>query len=195
MGDLAVYGAIEDRRDRSDERIGDWFSLDNWPPQSLDGLHPVVDVEDISMVHLRLANGVLASYEQCHFTPDYWRNYTIIGTEGRIENLGDESGATVALWNRRHQGSAAPDESFDVAEADGSHGGADARLLAEFVRFVRDGGPTQTSPVAARDAVAAGVLATESLRSGSVPRAVPPVPEELAAYFAAGQEPGTSTVS
>lgn len=187
MGELAVYGGIDDRRDRSTERMGEWFSLDNWPPATQTGLHPVVDVEDISMVHMRLTNGALASYEQCHFTPDYWRNYTIIGSEGRIENLGDESGATVALWNRRHQGSAAPDEAFEVPEASGSHGGADERLIAEFVRFVRDGGETQTSPVAARDAVAAGVLATESLRAGSTPRHVPALPAALLAYFADGQ--------
>ena len=37
---------------------------------------------------MTLDNGVQASYEQCHFTPDYWRNYTVIGTEGRLENFG-----------------------------------------------------------------------------------------------------------
>ena len=32
------------------------------------------------------------------------RNYTVIGTEGRIENFGDSSGGVVKLWNRRHEG-------------------------------------------------------------------------------------------
>lgn len=187
MGALAVYGDIADRRDRSDERMGDWFSLDNWPPTSLTGLHPTVDVEDLSLVHMQLDNGVLASYEQCHFTPDYWRNYTVIGTEGRIENLGDESGATVALWNRRHRGSAEPDEQFVVPAADGSHGGADTLLVREFLRFVRDGGRTDTSPVAAREAVAAGVAATVSLRGGMQPVDIPALPSELVAYFDNGQ--------
>ena len=40
----------------------------------------MVDVEDISMVNMRLTGGIMASYQQCHFTPDYWRNYTVIGT-------------------------------------------------------------------------------------------------------------------
>lgn len=189
MGALSVYGEIDDRRDRSNERMYDWFSLSNWPPTAQTGLNPVIDVEDISMVNLRLRNGVLASYQQCHFTPDYWRNYTIIGTEGRIENLGDESGDEVQLWNRRHTRAAAADETFIVPEldSDSGHGGADGLLVAEFLRFVRDGGVTETSPVAAREAVAAGVLATESLRSGGGALTVPRLDPALVAYFEAGQ--------
>ena len=50
-----------------------------------------------------------------------------------------------------------------------------------------DGGDTNVSPISARDAVAAGVLATRSLRSGSVPFDVPELDAELAAYFHRGQ--------
>ncbi|MFE6997830.1 Gfo/Idh/MocA family protein [Microbacterium sp. NPDC057659] len=188
MGELSVYGDIDDRRDRSDERMFDWYSLDNWPPATLTGLHPVVDVEDISQVNMRLAGGILASYQQCHFAPDYWRNYTVIGTEGRIENFGDGSGDEVKLWNRRHNGYTAADETFIVPDvADAGHGGADRLLVAEFLRFVRDGGLTETSPVAAREAVAAGILATQSLRGDGSAIDVPPLDPELIAYFERGQ--------
>ncbi|MGW5237728.1 Gfo/Idh/MocA family protein [Monashia sp. NPDC004114] len=189
MGSLSVYGDITDRVDRSGQRMRDWFSLDNWPPTAQTGLNPVVDVEDISQVNLRLRNGVLASYQQCHFSPDYWRNYTVIGTEGRIENMGDEEGAEIWLWNKRHRGSAPPDEVFVVpATADDSgHGGADGPLMREFLRFVRDGGPTETSPVAARDAVAAGVRATESLRGTGGALPVQPLDDAIVSYFANGQ--------
>ncbi len=188
MGELSVYGGIEDRRDRTGERMPDWFSVDNWPPASLTGLHPTVDVEDISMVNMRLAGGILASYQQCHFTPDYWRNYTVIGTEGRIENVGDTSGGVVKLWNRRHRGYAEADETFPIESApDAGHDGADALLVAEFLRFVRDGGLTETSPVAAREAVAAGILATKSLRGEGSAIDVPALDPELVAYFERGQ--------
>ena len=135
-----------------------------------------------------LDNGVLASYQQCHFTPDYWRNYTVIGTEGRIENFGDERARRSKLWNRRHQGAAPADETFIVPEAvtDG-HGGADGLLIAEFVRFVRDGGATETSPVAARKAVAAGVVATASLRGDGCALTVPALAADIVDYFDAGQ--------
>lgn len=191
MGALTVYGDIADRRDRSNERLGDWFSLDNWPPTELTGLNPVVDVEDLSMMTMHLTNGVLASYQQCHFTPDYWRNYTIIGTHGRLENLGDTSGSTIALWNRRHQGASEPDETFVVpAIGEASHDGSDALLVAEFLRFVREGGQTQTSPIAAREAVAAGIAATDSLRGDGSARAIPALEPDLVAYFERGQTEG-----
>ncbi|KQR39569.1 Gfo/Idh/MocA family protein [Microbacterium sp. Leaf159] len=188
MGELSVYGGITDRRDRTGERMPDWFSVDNWPPASLTGLNPVIDVEDISMVNMRLSGGILASYQQCHFTPDYWRNYTVIGTEGRIENFGDTAGSEVRLWNRRHRGAADADETFVVPAAEGAgHDGADALLVAEFLRFVRDGGVTETSPVAAREAVAAGILATESLRGDGSAITIPALDADLVAYFERGQ--------
>lgn len=188
MGGLKVYGSITDRQDRSDQRMGDWFSLDNWPPSSLTGLNPVVDVEDISMMIMNLDNGVLASYQQCHFTPDYWRNYTVIGTRGRIENIGDSPGSRIHLWDRRHRGYADPDEVFTVGGSEGGHGGADPALVGEFLRFVVRGGRTQTSPIAARQAVAAGITATRSLRGDGSALPVPPLPADLLDYFEAGQQ-------
>jgi predicted dehydrogenase len=187
VGALAVYGDLTDRRDRSGERVQDWFSLDNWPPTAAEGLNPVIDVEDISQVNLVLDNGALASYQQCHFTPDYWRNYTVIGTEGRIENFGDTEGAEVGLWNRRHPTAAPPDETFVVDGGIGGHGGADALMISEFLDFVRRGGATDTSPVAARNAVAAGVTATASLRGDGRTLPVPALDHDLVAYFDAGQ--------
>ena len=190
MGDLMVYGDITDRKDRRDERMTEWFDVDNWPPAAQTGLSPVIDVEDVSMMQMRLDNGILASYEQCHFTPDYWRNYTVIGTEGRLENLGDGPGGQIQIWDRRHDGYASPDEVVTIEDRDGSHGGADPLLIAGFLRFAADGGPTQTSPVAARQAVAAGVVATDSLRSDGGARQVPPLDPELIAYFEGGQVKG-----
>lgn len=189
MGDLMVYGKITDRTDHSQDRMPEWYSLDNWPPESLKGLNETVDVEDVSMMHMRLDNGVLASYEQCHFTPDYWRNYTVIGTRGRIENLGDGPGDKIAIWDHRHDGYSEPDETVIIGSGaeGGSHGGADPRLIEEFLRFAADGGRTDTSPVAARHAVAAGCVATESLRSDGSARQVPPLPGDLVSYFENGQ--------
>ncbi|WP_295893234.1 Gfo/Idh/MocA family oxidoreductase, partial [uncultured Actinomyces sp.] len=48
MGDLMVYGKLTDRSgQRRDSVMSDWFSLDNGPPESLTGLKPVIDVEDL----------------------------------------------------------------------------------------------------------------------------------------------------
>lgn len=187
MGGLTVYGDIDSHRDRSGERMTEWLSTENWPPLSQTGLHPVVDVEDLSMMQMQLDNGVFASYQQCHYTPDYWRNYTVIGTEGRLENFGDSEGAEVHVWNRRSEGRSEADLVVPVHTPTGTHGGADPVLMAEFLRFVRDGAATVTSPVAAREAVAAGCAATMSLRNAGRAVEVAAPDRELAAYFGHGQ--------
>lgn len=183
MGSLSVYGDVTDRRDRSGELMGDWFSLDNWPPLEQTGLNPVVDVEDVSMVMMTLDNGVQASYEQCHFTPDYWRNYTVIGTEGRLENTGDTGGGVVKVWNHRRGWDVQGDREYPIAGVESGHADADLLTMTEFLRSVALGEPTSLSPIAARAAVAAGALATRSLRNGSVPIDVPSLPAATIAHF------------
>lgn len=183
MGELAVYGDIEDRADRSGQTMADWFSHDNWPPAAQTGLNPVVDVEDVSMMLMTLEGGITASYEQCHFTPDYWRNYTVIGTEGRLENVGDTAGGVVKVWNRRHNWSVEGDVEYPIAGVEEGHADADLDTMSEFLAHVADGTPTTLSPVAARQAVAAGALAARSLRNGSIPIDIPPLDPALVSYF------------
>jgi predicted dehydrogenase len=192
MGGLQVYGDNPHRRtaDPDGRRMEDWFDPGVWPPSRLRDLHPVIDVEDLSMLLARLDNGVLTSYQQCHFTPDYWRNYTVIGDEGRLENFGDGlegDPAVINVWNRRRSGYRRDADLAVPLPHQDLHGGADRALVAEFLRFVAEGGPTDTSPVAAREAVAAAVAATTSLRSGGTPVAVPELDPELVRYFAGHQ--------
>jgi predicted dehydrogenase len=188
MGALTLYGGITDRLDRSGQRFGDFVSEQNWPPLDQKGLAPVMDVEDLSMANLLLDNGVFMTYEQCHYTPDYWRNYTVIGTHGRLENFGDTAGGVVKVWNSRRSGYREDaDQVVEIAGETEHHGGADPHLVAEFVNFVRDGGVTLTSPVAARAAVAAGYAATQSLRANGVPQDIPALDPTLVKYFDNGQ--------
>ncbi len=183
MGGLTLYGDIADRRDRSGELMEDWFSYDNWPPLSQSGLNPVVDVEDLSMVMMTLDNGVQASYEQCHYTPDYWRNYTVIGTEGRLENFGDTGGGVVKVWTHRRGWDLAGDREYPISGVEDGHADADLLTMTEFLAHLATGAPTELSPIAAREAVATGALATRSLRDGSVPIDVPPPSDAVVRHF------------
>ncbi|MEV0593068.1 Gfo/Idh/MocA family protein [Nonomuraea cavernae] len=187
LGDLMLHGDLP-RRAPGEPRPEGWLREFEWPPTSRTGLNHVVDVEDVSVMNMRLDNGVIAAYQQCHFSPDYVRNYTVIGTEGRLENFGDRPGDTVRVWNT---GPSAyrddADITYRVPDAQGMHGGADTAIMAEFCRFAREGGVTDTSPVGARMSVAAGYMATMSLRDGGIPYDIPPLDPELAAYFDAGQ--------
>ena len=186
FGGLTLYDRITDRHPPGEPGDASWH-LENWPPLSQKGLNPIIDVEDVSMMLMELEGGVFASYQQCHYAPDGWRNYTIIGTEGRIENFGTTPGENtcVRLWNRRVHYDPRGNEVYEFPPLSGSHGGADPRIVAEFVRYVRQGGKIATSPVAARYSVAAGFQATMSLRSTGQPMDVPPLAPDLRAYFEA----------
>ncbi len=188
MGGLTLYDRIQDRHSPAERGDASW-SEDNWPPLSQKGLNPVIDVEDLSMMLMNLDNGVMASYQQCHYTPDAWRNFTIIGTEGRLENFGDIPGSSVVrLWNRRARYNPYGDEQHFIPQSTGSHGGADPRIVAEFIAYLQGETRIKTSPIAARYSVAAGCLAAHSLRNGSIPMDVPPLPADLLRHFSADSE-------
>lgn len=184
MGKLSVYNQVTNRRDPSTPGNAR-FDKGNWPPLAQKNLSPIINVEDHSMVLMQLANGVQASYCQCHYTPDGWRNYTIIGTEGRIENMGDHSSewrwATVHLWdNRTGPGASQGTYSEAIAPIEGTHGGSDPQIINAFIDYVRSGKSAGATAIDARWSVAAGYQATMSIRNNSQPMDVPDLPVAVA---------------
>ena len=178
MGKLSVYNRVKSRRN-PDHKHTAIFDPSNWPPLKQTGLSPIIDVEDHSMILMDLANGVQASYMQCHYTPDEHRNYTIIGTCGRIENCGDHSTdkhlATVRLWTHRCGYKEEGTERFRISAVRGGHGGSDPEIIADFLKLLRTGNQKGASVLDARMSVATGYLATLSLRNHNRPYDIPPV--------------------
>ncbi len=190
LGGLTLYGGLPGRKPavKGPRKVTpaemDWKLF---PPAKMRGLNHRIDVEDLSSMQMQLDNGVFATYAQCHYTPDYWRNYTVIGTEGRLENFGNgEPGTHLRLWNRRASWKDRGDRTYRIPLERGSHGGADPKIMAEFLRYVRTGGHTDTSPLAARESIAAGCAATDSLRAGGALRSVRPPAPAVARWFARG---------
>jgi predicted dehydrogenase len=72
-----------------------------------------VEVEDNNVMVMELDGGIKASYLQCHFTPDYHRNYTIIGTEGRLENSEPEMKVWVKM-RRAHSWKELADRTYNI---------------------------------------------------------------------------------
>ncbi len=183
MGSLSVYGQAGRRPAGTPGSAR--FDQNHWPPLEQGGFNPIMDIEDQSLMLMELANGVLASYQQCHFSPDAWRSYTVIGSKGRLENQGDYSGnARIDVYTRRTDRFADPDITWRIPEPSSAiHGGADERIVAEFIEHLRTNCQTWTSPTASRDSVAAGYQATMSLRNGGRPQEIPALPLELRHYF------------
>lgn len=175
FGNLTVYDKLPRRR--PDEKGDPAFRTEHWPPKSLSGFSPLIDVEDQTVMIMEMEKGVLGTYLQCHFTPDAARNYTIIGDEGRLENVGDGPESPIFVWNRRRGGYSLIGDEVHRGEkvSRGGHGGADPEIVEEFVRFALCGGETAATPESGRMAVAAGYQATMSLRSGGQPMEVPPI--------------------
>ena len=190
MGRLSVYNRTVDRLKPGEKpNRKEAFTAECWPPLELRKLNPNMDVEDHNMIMMELANGVQACYMHCMYTPDSERNYTFIGTKGRIENIGDfdyDNDVRIHVWTQRGSRQK-PDIVYHLHPMAGGHGGADVGIVPSFVDFVLTGAKPDVSPVDARNAVAAGCMGHYSMRHGSIPCDVPPVPEYLREYFDGGQ--------
>ncbi len=182
MGQLSVYNTCG-RRDSEAPQPPVQFKQSNWPAHSTSDYSPIIDVEDHNMILFQMENGVQASYLQCHYTPDSCRNYTFIGTKGRIENIGDAGYFKILLFDKRTNRYPKPAKVFRKFSGLGGHGGADKHIVDRFLDFIQHGTKPNTSPVAARQAVAVGCMATESVRGGNVPQEIPPLPAGVAEYF------------
>jgi predicted dehydrogenase len=133
-----------------------------------------VDVEDNNVMVMELEGGIKASYLQCHFTPDYHRNYTIIGTEGRLENSEPEGKVWVRM-RRSPSWKELADREYQVRPALGGHGGADPVICEDFLDMVLDGKEPLATPEAGRMSVAAGCAGADSMRNGGIPVDVLPI--------------------
>lgn len=133
-----------------------------------------IDVEDNNMVLMELEGGIKAAYLQCHFTPDYHRNYTFIGTEGRVENSQPDGKVWVKTRKSTSWKSYA-DRTYDVKAAEGGHGGADPVICEDFLDMVLDGVEPLATPIDGRMSVAVGCAASLSLRQGGMPQEIPPI--------------------
>ncbi|HBE04071.1 MAG TPA: oxidoreductase [Spirochaetia bacterium] len=183
MGKLSVYNKTKKRKtnEKPDRELA--FKNKCWPPLEETGFSPIIDIEDHNMILMTLANGIQCSYMQCFYTPDSERNYTFIGTAGRLENIGDTGNCEIHVWTSRGSRQK-PDKIYRLKKQTGGHGGADPAIISDFIDFAADNTVSKISPIAARNAVAVGVLGHLSARNGSVPRNIIQPEKNILKYFA-----------
>lgn len=181
MGMLSVYNRCQRLKDGEGDGYAK-FDETQYPPLECTGFSQVIDVEDHNMILMQLKSGAQATYMQCHYTPDSERNYTFIGTRGRVENIGDYGDCEVHVWTQRGPRKT-PDIIYKLKPLEGTHGGSDPLIVKNFLDFISKGTPTNANPVAARDSVATGVQGHYSMRNGNIPMDIPEVDPELREYF------------
>ncbi|MFW6059111.1 MAG: Gfo/Idh/MocA family protein [Phycisphaeraceae bacterium] len=131
-----------------------------------------VDIEDNTIVTTRYDNGTKMVYIECHFTPDYNRHFTLIGTKGRIYGYYDNEQKFRIEVTYRHS------EHKDVIHSErreGGHGGGDPRIMQAFVQHIAAGRPTCPGVMGARNSAAIAAAASEAIDAG-MPIAIPPCP-------------------
>ena len=185
MGNLSVYDKLPRRAEDNLRFVGrktaEWDSS-RYPATKQKDFYPWIEVNDLNMINMQLDNGVLACYLQCHYTPDGWRNYTVIGTEGRLENFGSWR---LHLWNHRaDKYIEVPDVVYNIPQPKNmaTHSGADPKIVKSFVDALRGVYDVHSTPQAARNSVAAGCQGADSIRQNGVPLDVPPLAEHLKNY-------------
>lgn len=129
-----------------------------------------IDIEDNIVMIMELDNGIKATYLQNHFTPDGHRNYTFIGTEGRLENSEPDNKVWVKT-RRSNKWHEYTDMTYDVRydyEQKLGNFESDDLICRDFVSLVLDDAKILTNPVEGRMSVAAGCAATTSMRAGGI---------------------------
>ncbi len=129
------------------------------------------DVSDNSLVLVDYANGARLSYMECHFTPEYTREFMFVGDKGKLEAFYDnEQNFKIKLWKRFEK----EPRIFYPGKSAGGHGGGDTGIIDEFYRCLQAGKPTMKGVRGARDSAAIAIAAAQSEVSG-LPVEIPEV--------------------
>lgn len=177
MGTLSVYGGDKPNDltcDKCTEKhsCSDFSARDDGPNKQMCCFRKEVDVEDQSAIMMSTQSGIMGTYMQCHFSPDSWRNYAIVGTKGRIESNQDES---ITLYTQKNNqtrtdgGFPYSKAIYEIGNTEGGHGGADPKMCKAFLDYIVDNIPPRATSHDGLRSVAVGIKGAESIRNSNNP--------------------------
>ena len=124
-----------------------------------------VDVDDNSVTSVRYENGAKMTYVECHFTPDYNRHFSLIGTKGRMEAFYNNEQEFRIELTYRHSGRK---DVILPEKLQGGHGGGDPAIQKEFLAYVLKGEACCPGILGARNSAAIAIRAAEACETGQV---------------------------
>jgi predicted dehydrogenase len=132
------------------------------------------DVNDNSQVLITYAGGKHAVYTECHFTPEYTRDFEFVGDGGKMTAQYNNECNFIIRNQYRHTDRI---DEWHPKSTGGGHGGGDPLIQQAFLDWVRDPEKMQVDHnIAARDATCVGAAAEMSIETG-MPVEIPPAPE------------------
>lgn len=130
------------------------------------------DVPDNSLLLIDYANGRRGQYAECHFTPEYTREFTFFGTEGKMYGFYNNECNFLIRCTYRNTDHV---DEWRPASAGGGHGGGDRLIMEHFLDCVLQGEAPLADVEAARDCTAVAAAGEESIETG-LPVVIPPCP-------------------
>lgn len=122
-----------------------------------------IDTHDNGLVLIDYDNGARISYMECHFTPEYSREFMFIGTGGKLTAFYNNEQDFKITVMKRHSTEV---ETYYPDRRPGSHGGGDDAIVQKFVELVKKGQPAMPGIQGARDSAAIAIAAADSAESG-----------------------------
>ncbi|MBM4044629.1 MAG: Gfo/Idh/MocA family oxidoreductase [Planctomycetes bacterium] len=120
------------------------------------------EVEDNCIAVIDYENGARMTYTECHFTPDYTREFTFIGDKGRLYGFYNNEQEFRIRVTYRHAKKA---DDYFPPKMPGGHGGGDPRIQEEFLDRVLSGQPSMSGALDARNSAAIAIAANESIET------------------------------
>lgn len=118
-----------------------------------------VDVEDNTILTVRYDNGAKITYTECQFTPDYNRQFTLIGDRGRLTAFYNNEQEFLIRVQKRNETKIV---EYHPPRSEGGHGGGDPRILDDFLARVWRGEHSCPGAADARNSAAIAIAAAES---------------------------------
>lgn len=99
-----------------------------------------IDILDNEAMLIHYANGAKVSFTECHFTPDYQREFTFIGDRGKLEIV--DFYCRNGVGAPRHHLRISQRHTLTVTDltvqlGEGGHGGGDQQMLIDFIEVLQ----------------------------------------------------------
>jgi predicted dehydrogenase len=127
-----------------------------------------VDVADNAVMVVSYENGAKLSYIECHYTPEYAREFTFVGTKGRVKGYLPHysrtgEGARIELEMR---GDPQKRVFGVILDFSSGHYGGDGGVINEFLTAVAEGRPSTCDISVARESSVVAIAAAQSMHEG-----------------------------